>query len=284
MLTVTGTDSLQAHIADWKQAGDKIAFVPTMGNLHEGHLQLVDEARKRADRLVVSIFVNPTQFGPGEDFEAYPRTEQADTKYLLARGVDLLFLPTVEAMYPQGSNIDADCVPPVSLTDKLCGLFRPGHFAGVATVVKHLFDLVKPDVAVFGEKDYQQLQVIRWLVAEHGLPVQIIGMPTVREANGLAMSSRNRYLTEAERLLAAELFASLQAVCEQLQAGERDFVKLTELASARLVAAGFKPDYVAIHDAIALAEPEQAAEWVILAAAQLGEARLIDNLRCKNSK
>ncbi len=284
MLTVTDTDSLQSHIADWKQAGENVAFVPTMGNLHEGHLQLVDEACRRADRVVVSIFVNPTQFGPDEDFEAYPRTEQADAEQLAGRGVDLLFLPSVATLYPQGRHIDRRCVPPASLTDMLCGQFRPGHFAGVATVVKHLFDLVKPDIALFGEKDYQQLQVIRWLVAEHDMPVEIIAMPTVREASGLAMSSRNRYLSEAERERAPELFASLQAVCEQLQAGERDFLKLTEQASATLLQAGFKPDYVAIHNAVTLGEPELANEWVILAAAYLGKARLIDNLRCKNRK
>lgn len=284
METVTDVEALQSRIADWRQAGERIAFVPTMGNLHEGHMQLVDEARQHADRVVASIFVNPTQFGPGEDYDSYPRTVGADEELLEQRGADLLFLPSVEVMYPGGEKTDENCIPPVCLTDMLCGLSRPGHFAGVATVVKHLFEVVKPDVAIFGEKDFQQLLVIRWLVSAHQLPVEIVGMPTVREASGLAMSSRNRYLTENEREQAASLYAGLRAICEQLQAGEQDFTVLQEQAVARLVTAGFKPDYVAIRDATDLGEPGHADEWVILAAANLGRARLIDNLRCKNIK
>lgn len=288
MLTVTDAMTLQTQLDAWRQAGESIAFVPTMGNLHEGHLRLVDEARRHADRCVVSIFVNPTQFSAGEDFDSYPRTADADAALLSARHADLLFMPSVEVMYPRGESIDESCIPPASLTDMLCGLSRPGHFAGVASVVRHMFELVKPDVAVFGEKDYQQLQVIRWLVAAHHLPVQIVGVATVREANGLAMSSRNRYLDDGQRQQAAALYASLQAVCSQLMSRPPDdvagFALLEASAEEQLLEAGFEPEYVAIRAAADLAGPETGQDWVILAAARLGEARLIDNLRCDNSK
>ena len=288
MQTVTDIAALQSQLDSWRNAGETIAFVPTMGNLHEGHLALVDEARRHADRCVVSIFVNPTQFSQGEDLASYPRTEQQDAAKLIQHHADLLFLPSVEVMYPAGEGIDQSCVPPATLTEQLCGLARPGHFAGVATVVKHLFELVKPDVAVFGEKDFQQLLVIRWLVAEHSFPVKIIGLATAREANGLAMSSRNRYLSESEREQAGILYQCLLETCEQIKidqpASTAEFASLTTAAEERLRQSGFEPDYVSIRAAADLSEPESAEEWVILLAARLGKARLIDNLRCKNSK
>lgn len=288
MLIVTDKAVLQSQLALWRDAGESIAFVPTMGHLHEGHLRLVDEARRSADRCVVSIFVNPTQFAANEDLASYPRTEAEDTALLRERQADILFMPSVELMYSQGQRLDASCIPPLALTEMLCGLSRPGHFAGVATVVKQFFSLVRPDVAIFGEKDYQQLQVIRWLVAEHALPVRIMAVPTVREASGLAMSSRNTYLSEAERGQAAALYASLQAVCEKLQADRPEtrgeFARLAEWGKQQLLHARLKPDYLDIRAAEGLGEPELASEWRILVAAYLGKTRLIDNLACKNSK
>jgi pantoate--beta-alanine ligase len=288
MLIVTEQAALQSQLATWRDAGETIAFVPTMGHLHEGHLRLVDEARRCADRCVVSIFVNPTQFSANEDLASYPRTEDNDAKLLQQHHVDVLFMPSVDLMYPQGQQIDESCIPPVALTGILCGRSRPGHFAGVATVVKHLFALVSPDVAIFGEKDYQQLQVIRWLVAEHGLPIRIIAVPTVREPSGLAMSSRNSYLSPVERAQAAALYASLQAVCQRLRverpATKAGFVALAEFGTQQLLEAGISPDYLSIRAAEGLAEAEQASEWRILAAGYLGTTRLIDNLACKNSK
>jgi pantoate--beta-alanine ligase len=275
-------NALQEQIQAWRALGERIALVPTMGNLHEGHLRLIDEAKQHADRCVVSIFVNPTQFGPSEDFAAYPRTPDEDCALLEARETDAVFLPTVEMMYPHGEAVSTSITVPEELANILCGASRPGHFNGVATVVTKLFNLVQPDVAVFGEKDYQQLLVIRRMVADLNIPVEIIGQATIREANGLAMSSRNRYLSDEQRGQAAQLYVSLQVCCERLQAGERDIATIEAMAVEQLEAAGFEPDYVSIRRAADLGLPGAAdKELVILAAAGLGKARLIDNLLCR---
>lgn len=275
-------DSLHAQLQAWRAKGERIALVPTMGNLHEGHLRLVDEAKRHADHCVVSIFVNPTQFGPNEDFAAYPRTPDEDCALLETRGADAVFLPSVEMIYPQGEAISSSIVVPDALANILCGASRPGHFNGVAMVVAKLFTLVQPDVAVFGEKDYQQLMMIRRLVADMKMPVTIIGLPTIREQTGLAMSSRNRYLNEEQRDRARQLYASLQRCCERLQTGEQDIANIEADARAQLEQAGFEPDYVSIRRAadLALAGADD-SDLVILAAAHLGKARLIDNLLCR---
>mgnify|MGYP000586538628 CR=1 FL=1 len=274
-------NSLYEQLQTWRADGERIALVPTMGNLHEGHLCLIDAAKRHADRCVVSIFVNPTQFGPNEDFAAYPRTLEEDCTLLAARGVDAVFLPTVDMMYPQGEAISTSIAVPEALANILCGAARPGHFNGVATVVTKLLNLVRPEVAVFGEKDYQQLLVIRRVVADLNIPVEIIGQATIREASGLAMSSRNRYLTGPQRDQAAQLYASLRACCEQLQAGERDIAAIEARAEALLESAGFEPEYVSIRRSADLGLPGAAdSELVIVAAAHLGKARLIDNLLC----
>lgn len=275
-------NALHEQLQAWRARGERIALVPTMGNLHEGHLCLVDEAKRHAQRCLVSIFVNPTQFGPGEDLAAYPRTPDEDCALLETRGVDAVFLPTVEMMYPQGEAISTHIAVPEELANILCGASRPGHFNGVATIVAKFFNLVQPEVAVFGEKDYQQLLVIRRLVADLNMPVTIIGLPTIREAAGLAMSSRNRYLDAEQRQQATQLYASLEACCDRLQAGERDIARLEEQAVASLQQAGFEPDYVSVRRAADLGLPGSTdRDLVILAAAGMGQARLIDNLRCR---
>lgn len=257
---------------------ERVAFVPTMGNLHEGHLALVREARRHAGVVVVSIFVNPLQFGPNEDLDRYPRTLEADRMALQAEGVDLLFAPPVEAIYPipleQQTRVE---VPGIS--DIHCGASRPGHFSGVATVVCKLFNMVQPDVAVFGKKDYQQLQVIRRMVRDLAMPVEIVGLDTVREPDGLAMSSRNQYLDLEQRQIAPRLYASLREGSARILQGRRDWHVLEEEIIADLAAAGLRPDYVVIVDAQTLLPPALHSEkLVMLAAAWLGEARLIDNI------
>ncbi|HHJ12988.1 MAG TPA: pantoate--beta-alanine ligase [Gammaproteobacteria bacterium] len=271
-------EALRAQVRAWRQAGEGIAFVPTMGNLHEGHLSLVRAARERAPRVVVSIYVNPTQFGPGEDLDAYPRTLEADRQRLEAEAVDLLFAPDTAVMYPRGTDVSTRVEVPV-VSQGLCGDFRPGHFTGVATVVARLFNLVQPDLALFGEKDYQQLVVIRRLVEDLGWPIEIVGLPTVREADGLAMSSRNRYLDAEARARAPELYRSLKALVEAVRAGRRDYRALEREAIERLAGAGLVPEYVEIRLADSLQPaPEGATGCRVLAAARLGGARLIDNL------
>ncbi|MBL8259140.1 MAG: pantoate--beta-alanine ligase [Candidatus Competibacteraceae bacterium] len=279
MRTVHTIAELRARVAAWRQAGERVAFVPTMGNLHRGHIHLVERAREQAPRTVASIFVNPTQFGPNEDFSGYPRTLAEDSCQLEAAGLDLLFAPAVAEMYPRPlEEMTAITVP--ELSGLLCGASRPTHFRGVATVVGKLFNMVQPDVALFGEKDWQQLMVIRRLVEDLNFPIEIIGVPTVRETDGLAMSSRNGYLTAEERAIAPTLHATLAASAERLRAGERDHQRLAEEAKARLAAAGFRPDYFEIRRARDLQPPagEQDEDLRILAAAWLGKARLIDNL------
>ncbi len=256
----------------------RVAFVPTMGNLHQGHLALVRRARELAERVVVSIFVNPLQFDRKEDLEAYPRTLERDAELLEGEGVELLFAPTVEFIYPEGMERHTRVEVPV-VSEGLCGASRPGHFTGVATIVCKLFNLVQPQIAVFGKKDYQQLLVVRKMVADLALPVEILGVETVREADGLAMSSRNNYLTTEERRRAPALYQALRAVAQAMIAGRRDYGELESEGRARLDAAGLQVDYFEIRRAEDLAPAgENDGRLVILAAAFLGKARLIDNL------
>ena len=278
-------ESLHAQLQAWRAEGESIAFVPTMGNLHEGHLCLVDEAKRHADRCVVSIFVNPTQFGAGEDFDAYVRSPDKDSALLEARHADAVFLPSTELMYPEGQKASRNITLPDSLTNILCGAARPGHFDGVATIVEKLFKLVEPDVAVFGEKDYQQLLVIRYLVDTLSLPIKVIGLPTVREKAGLAMSSRNSYLDKAQGQQARHLHECLLLCCQRLQSEDWDIADIEAAAVSELQAMGFIPDYVSIRCAADLAEPTAEDNNLrILAAASLGTARLIDNVPCERQK
>lgn len=268
---------VRERVAQWRRDGLTVGFVPTMGNLHDGHLSLVHEARRHCDRVVVSVFVNPTQFGPGEDFDAYPRTLEADAERLRGAGVEVLFAPPVEAMYPLGANrtwVEVD-----ALGDHLCGADRPGHFRGVATVVSKLFNIVQPDVAVFGEKDFQQLAILRRMTEELLLPIRIIGAPTAREADGLAMSSRNGFLTESERGKAPLLQQHLQEARRAVEQGERDYRAVEQRVTASLAEQGFDVDYVTVANAATLAPagPDD-RELLIAAAARLGKPRLIDNL------
>jgi pantoate--beta-alanine ligase len=271
-------EEVRERVRDWRRNGDQIALVPTMGNLHDGHLSLVDLARGHADRIVVSIFVNPTQFEPGADYDRYPRTLDTDKRKLRRGGVDLLFVPEVATMYPFGTS-GATVVSVPKLRDDLCGAFRPGHFDGVTSIVSRLFGLVLPDVAVFGQKDYQQQLVIRRMVEDLHWPVKIVAGETIREADGLAYSSRNQYLAEEERRVAPALFGVLQQVATELQAGKRDFAGLERAAINSLREKGFAPDYVAIRRAVDLDVPDgDTGELVVLAAARLGKTRLIDNV------
>lgn len=269
---------LRAAVGAWKQAGDRVGLVPTMGALHEGHLSLVTLAKTRAAKVVASVFVNPTQFGPNEDFDAYPRDEARDAALLAGAGCDLLFAPTVAEMYPPGA---ATTVTVSGVTDALDGVVRPGHFAGVATIVSKLLNQAQPDVAVFGEKDYQQLQVIKRLTADLDMPVEIVGAPTARASDGLALSSRNAYLTAAEREIAPALNAALTDAARRLRAGESvERVQNTGLAA--LERAGFQRiDYFEVRNAADLSHPGLGPLSVpgrILAAAIIGKTRLIDNV------
>jgi pantoate--beta-alanine ligase len=277
MITVAELGDLHSQVARWRAVGG-VGFVPTMGNLHAGHLSLVREARQHADRVIVSIFVNPMQFGGGEDFDSYPRTLERDAAMLEDEGADLLFAPSANTIYPIPQDQQTRVEVP-GLSDIFCGASRPGHFVGVATVVCKLLNMVRPDVAVFGKKDFQQLMVIRRMVEDLAMPVQIMGVDTLREADGLAMSSRNGYLTESERQVAPSLYQVLTELRDALVNGDRDFAGLERQGSERLNERGLKTDYLAIRRAEDLALPEVAdRELVILAAAYLGKARLIDNL------
>lgn len=256
-------------------------FVPTMGNLHAGHVSLVELAKQHGQPVVASIFVNPLQFGAGEDFERYPRTLAADCEKLEAAGCDLMFAPDVAEMYPVPQTFTVR--PPESLANDLCGAFRPGHFSGVATAVLKLFNLVQPRVAVFGSKDFQQLFVIRELVRQFNLSIDIVAGDTLREADGLAMSSRNQYLGTSERLQAAQLQRELAAIVAAVQAGERDFDALAANAARHLKMAGWRVDYVALRDAATLQAPTPGSNRLaVLGAAWLGNTRLIDNLDFAN--
>ena len=278
MNTVKTVLELRAAVARARGEGKRIAFVPTMGNLHEGHVALVEKAGQRADFVVASIFVNPLQFGPNEDLAKYPRTLVADQEKLVAAGCQLLFHPDVEEMYPHGQQGQTRVSVP-GVSEGLCGGSRPGHFEGVATVVTKLFNMVQPDLAVFGEKDFQQLAVIRTLVRDLNMPIQIIGEPTVRAEDGLALSSRNGYLSAEQRAAAPALYRTLQQLASAIRDGNRDFAQLIEAGQASLVSAGFRPDYLEIREASSL-RPAEAndTQLVILGAAFMGTTRLIDNL------
>lgn len=277
MQTVHAIAELRAKLAAWRREGQRIALVPTMGNLHRGHLELVRRGRAMADRVVASVFVNPLQFGPNEDFNRYPRTLPQDQAALAEVGADLLFAPTAQEVYPRGMDgLTRVGVPGVSTS--LCGHFRPGHFDGVATVVSILFNLVQPDVALFGEKDYQQLLIIRRVVADLHMPIEIVGVATEREPDGLALSSRNQYLSADERRLAPEMYATLCEVADKLRAGRRDFPALCYAGIKRLEASQFRPQYLEVRAPDLGAPGREDAEFVILAAAYLGKTRLIDNV------
>lgn len=274
----TAGKSLSKQPGENSRAG-KIAFVPTMGNLHEGHIELVRRARDLADIVVVSIFVNPLQFGAGEDLDAYPRTLTADREKLFAEGTHFLYTPGVEDIYPEG--VDAQTVVRVpDLSETLCGSSRPGHFDGVSTVVNKLFNIVRPDIAVFGEKDFQQLSIINKMTEDLCIPVQIVGVPTVRDEDGLALSSRNGYLSERQRKVAPRLHKVLLECREAIACGFDNFLQLESHARMQLLQAGFDPDYFSIRDARTLrAVTDSTEEVAILAAARLGSTRLIDNVR-----
>lgn len=285
MERVETAEDLRERVAAWRRAGERVALVPTMGNLHAGHLALVDRGRTLAERVVVSVFVNPTQFGAGEDFAVYPRTPEADCAALAAQGADLAFLPTVAVMYPAGLPGAVRVEVSGALTEGLCGASRPGHFSGVATVVTKLFSLVQPDVALFGKKDYQQLAVIRAVVRELGLPVRIEGVETQRDSDGLALSSRNQYLDPLQRAQAGAIHAALTEGVAALAAGQRSYAALEAQATARLAAVGFAVDYVRIVRSEDLQSPTgRESRLVMLAAARLGSTRLIDNIEVKLSE
>ncbi|WP_133500005.1 pantoate--beta-alanine ligase [Cognatilysobacter terrigena] len=267
---------LRDTVRGWTRAGERVAFVPTMGNLHAGHFSLVRLAREHADRVVASVFVNPTQFGPNEDFSRYPRTPEQDVAGLRDAGCDALWMPNVDTMYPFGADKAVQVRVP-GVTDMLEGAHRPGHFDGVATVVARLFLQVQPDVAVFGRKDYQQLAVIRYLVREMSFPVEIVAAPTMREADGLAMSSRNQYLTPDERPQAAEIHRVLTSMRDAIVAGTAR-EKVESDATRRLAEAGFDVDYAVVRRQDLLEPSARDEALVALIAARLGRTRLIDNL------
>ncbi|TMN89123.1 pantoate--beta-alanine ligase [Pseudoalteromonas phenolica] len=279
MQSVSEIKSLRSQIKAWRQQGLSIAFVPTMGNLHQGHFSLVEKAKTLADKVVVSIFVNPMQFGANEDLDSYPRTLDADKQGLAEIGTALVFTPTVDVMYPNGLDAQSYVdVPDVSMG--YCGGARPGHFKGVATVVTKLFNMVQPDFAFFGEKDFQQLQVIRAMVRDLSMPIEIIGVPTQREVSGLAMSSRNGYLSEQEKDTAKVLYQTLLNAGQSLEQGNKAFEAIELEAKQTLEQAGLKPDYFAIAEKDNLKPATlETKEFVILAAAFLGKVRLIDNLQ-----
>ena len=277
MQTHTTLAALRAQIRQWRREGASVGFVPTMGNLHAGHHALIDLARRHADRVVASIFVNPTQFGPNEDYARYPRTPDSDINGLAEKQCDALFLPPVEQMYPYGTMACVQMHVP-GITDILDGAHRPGHFNGVAQVVARLFNMVQPDLAVFGRKDYQQLQVIRYMAKEMSFPVEIIPAPTLREPDGLAMSSRNQYLQGDERQTATRIHQTLRYMRDAARQG-LPVTGIEDEATARLEAAGFSVDYAEIRRSD-LSRPKSADEPGLLAliAARLGRTRLIDNL------
>lgn len=265
------------ELRDWRREAGSVAFVPTMGNLHEGHLALVREAAKRADQVVVSIFVNRLQFGQGEDFDRYPRTLEQDATKLAGEGVAVLFAPSEQELYPnvaQQYNVE-----PPNLQNELCGAFRPGHFRGVATVVAKLFNIVEPDYACFGKKDYQQLTILQGMAADLNFRVEIVPVDIGRAADGLALSSRNQYLSEAERKQAPQLYRELQAIARAVENGNRNYAALEQQAAANLKQAGWQVDYVEIRHAGNLQVAHVGdSELVVLAAARLGNTRLIDNV------
>lgn len=280
MKTETTITGLRAALKAARHAGKSIAFVPTMGNLHQGHITLIQQARQRADVVVASIFVNPTQFGANEDFDKYPRTLAADSALLAEAHCDLLFAPEAREMYPDGRQ-QSTSVSVSGITDMLCGRSRPGHFAGVATVVSKLFNIVQPDMALFGEKDYQQLAVIRRLTQELCFPIDIIGVATVRADDGLALSSRNGFLSADERKQAPLLYQCLSNLRQAIVNGQRDYAQLAAAGLTHLEKCGFAPDYLDIRRQDLEPAGADDRELVILVAARLGGTRLIDNLAFK---
>jgi pantoate--beta-alanine ligase len=279
--TVTTIAAVRERVRGWRLAGLRVAFVPTMGNLHPGHVSLIESARRHGERFVASIFVNPMQFGPNEDFAHYPRTPREDERMLAEAGCSLMFTPDVTEIYPNGAE-RATRVEVPGLSRILEGEFRPGHFEGVSTVVAKLFHIVEPDVAVFGEKDFQQLAVIRRMVAELCMPVTIIGAPTVRHADGLAMSSRNQYLTAEERARAPQIYQQLQLAAKRLRGGDADFASIEREGFTGLEREGFRPDYFAVRASADLATPTPLTrEVVVLTAARMSKARLIDNVQVR---
>jgi len=280
MKIVSSIADLRQQVKEWKQAGQTVAFVPTMGNLHQGHLSLAEKARELADKVIVSIFVNPLQFNDKADLTTYPRTLANDSELLRSVDCDLLFTPTEDTIYPLGMDNQTIVTVP-NMDDKLCGRHRGGHFDGVATVVLKLFNMAQADVAVFGEKDYQQLLLIKTMVKELDLPIDIIGVETYRESSGLAMSSRNQYLTESQCNQAASLHQTLLSLKRKVEQGEQNFLVLQQQAMTTLTELGFTPDYVDIRCANDLKQANSGDKQLrLLAAAQLGRARLIDNIAC----
>ncbi len=278
MHRITTIAELREVTQPWRLNSESIAFVPTMGNLHKGHMSLLKKAKRVGDRVVASVFVNPLQFGPFEDYDQYPRTLDADAEMLANVGADILYAPDVNEMYPIGKEHAATVHVP-GISNILCGEYRPGHFVGVATVVNKLFNVVQPQVAIFGEKDYQQLVVIRHMASDLLMPVEIVGAKTYREDDGLAMSSRNQYLSPDERNTAPQLYKVLSTISDALESGSSDYENLENSAAKVLTENGFEPDYVAIRKASNLETPQiNETNLVVLAAAQLGKARLIDNI------
>ncbi|EEQ4323472.1 pantoate--beta-alanine ligase [Escherichia coli] len=277
MLIIETLPLLRQQIRRLRMEGKRVALVPTMGNLHDGHMKLVDEAKARADVVVVSIFVNPMQFDRPEDLVRYPRTLQEDCEKLNKRKVDLVFAPSVKEIYPNGTETHTYVDVP-GLSTMLEGSSRPGHFRGVSTIVSKLFNLVQPDIACFGEKDFQQLALIRKMVADMGFDIEIVGVPIIRAKDGLALSSRNGYLTAEQRKIAPGLYKVLSSIADKLQAGERDLDEIITIAGQELNEKGFRADDIQIRDADTLLEvSETSKRAVILVAAWLGDARLIDN-------
>lgn len=283
MKRITTVAEMRELVDAWHEAGDTAALVPTMGNLHAGHMSLVELAAQHAEHVVVSIFVNPTQFGPTEDFADYPRTPDMDMRRLQRAGVDVVFEPSVDEMYPGGSDV-ATIVTVPGLSDVLDGASRPGHFTGVTSVVNRLFNICAPDAAVFGQKDYQQLLILRRMVADLHMPVNIVAAPTARADSGLALSSRNSYLDEGQLEQAVAISRALRTACAAIEEGGDDYAQLEANARAEIDAAGLETDYVHIRVARNLAEPgPDNLNLVVLAAARLGDVRLIDNMLVSRS-
>jgi pantoate--beta-alanine ligase len=277
--TVTTIAAVREHVQAWRREGLRVAFIPTMGNLHAGHVSLIEAARRHGERFVASIFVNPMQFGPNEDWANYPRTPGEDERMLANAGCNLMFIPDVAEIYPKGFE-RATRIEVPGLSRILDGEFRPGHFEGVTTIVATLFHIVEPHVAIFGEKDFQQLVIIRRMVADLCMPIEIVGAATVRDYDGLAMSSRNQYLTAAERALAPQIYIALEAAATRVRAGDVDFASIESAGFRELESTGFRPEYFSVRKAADLSPATpQARELVILTAARLGKARLIDNVQ-----
>ncbi|MDG4813374.1 pantoate--beta-alanine ligase [Hydrogenovibrio sp. 3SP14C1] len=279
MDVLESVDALRSSVQKWREAGLTIGFVPTMGNLHAGHLSLVEEARQKSDKVIVSVFVNPLQFGPNEDFNRYPRTFEADKSLLQQYQADAIFCPSVDEMYPHGQT-QTLVTAPEKMTGILEGDKRPGHFDGVTTVVAKLFNMVQPDIAVFGQKDFQQFAVLQQMVEDLAMPITLIRAPIVRNKAGLALSSRNQYLTESQRLIAPKLFVALQSVEMAIQSGNRNYESLCQSAVQQVISDGFDSvDYIQVLNSVSLENPGvEDKSLVVLAAAKLGNTRLLDNI------